>query len=222
MMTAALLAKGVLSARVAVMHPLEPLIVHLKKGLPAMLPFDTCFGFVCDGTRREACAKLYELKGRPATQPSALVVRDVESIEEYADLSTAQRKILHQLLPGSVTVVLRLKDGADLPGGYIQTKYRTASFRVIRSQLIDDVLMRFKKPLLATSANYHGRPVILSRTDMVLQPFDHRLLEQLYRLDAEVYQKPAHSTVIDLTTDEPEIIRPGIVPAERIRLAALR
>jgi len=204
------------------MHPLEPLIVHLKKGLPAMLPFDTCFGFVCDGTRREACALLYELKGRPANQPSALVVKDVEAIEEYADLTPAQWKLLRELLPGSVTVILRLKDGVDLPGGYIQTKYRTASFRVIRSQLIDEMLSRFKKPLLATSANYHGRPVILSRTDMVLQPFDHRLLDKLYRMDAEVYQKPMHSTVIDLTTDDPEIIRQGVVPAERIRLAALR
>lgn len=204
------------------MHPLEPLIVHLKKGLPAMLPFDTCYGFVCDGTRRDACALLYELKGRPANQPSSLVVRDVEMIEDYAEVTPTQRRILKQLMPGGVTAILRLKEGVDLPGGYIQTKYRTASFRVIKSQFMDEVLARFKKPLLATSANYHGRPVILSRTDMVLQPFDHRLLEQLYRIDTEVYQKPAHSTVIDLTTDEPEIVRQGVVPAERIRLTALR
>ena len=187
-----------------------------------MMPFDTCYGFVCDGTRREACALLYELKGRPATQPSALILPDVASIEEYAEVSPAQRRILKDLLPGSVTVIMRLRDGVDLPGGYVQTKYRTASFRVIRSGLMDDILSRFKKPLLATSANYHNRPVVLSRTDMVLQPFDHRLLDQLYRLDSEVYQKPTHSTVIDLTTDEPEIVRAGVVPAERIRLAALR
>lgn len=187
-----------------------------------MLPFDTCYGFVCDGTRREACALLYELKGRAPTQPSALVLPDVATIEEYAEVSPTQRRILKDLLPGSVTVIMRLKEGVDLPGGYVQTKYRTASFRVIRSTLMDDILTRFKKPLLATSANYHDRPVVLSRTDMVLQPFDRRLLDQLYRLDTEVYQKPSHSTVIDLTTDEPEIVRPGIVPAERIRLAALR
>jgi L-threonylcarbamoyladenylate synthase len=204
------------------MHPLEPLIVHLKKGLPAMLPFDTCYGFVCDGTRREACALLYDLKGRPANQPSALVLPDVAMIEEFAEVSPIQRRILKDLLPGGVTVIMRLKDGVDLPGGYVQTKYRTASFRVVRSTLMDEVLSRFKKPLLATSANYHFKPVVLSRTDMVLQPFDHRLLDQLYRMDNEVYQKPTHSTVIDLTTDEPEIVRPGVVPAERIRLAALR
>ncbi len=187
-----------------------------------MVPFDTCYGFICDGTRREACATLYELKGRPANQPSALVLPDIESIENYADITPTQRRILNDLLPGSVTVIMRLKDGVDLPGGYIQTKYKTASFRVVKSQLIDEILQRFKKPLLATSANYHDKPVILSRVDMVLQPFDRRLLDKLYRLDTEVYEKPSHSTVIDLTTDVPEIVRPGIVSAERIRLAALR
>lgn len=217
-----LLAYLKISATVAGMHPLEPLIVHLKKGLPALIPFDTCYGFVCDGIRREACALLYELKGRPPTQPSALVVPDIETIENYAEVSPTQRRILKQLLPGAVTVILRLKDGVDLPGGYVQTKYRTASFRVVKSQLIDEILMRLKKPLLTTSANYEARPVILSHTDLIMQPFDRRLLDKLYRLDTEVYQKPSHSTVIDLTTDVPEIVRPGATPTERIRLAALR
>lgn len=204
------------------MHPLEPLIVHLKKGLPAMVPFDTCYGFICDGTRRESCATLYELKGRPPTQPSALVVPDVETIEEYAELTPAQSKILRRLLPGGVTVVVRLKEGIKLPTGYVVTKYHTASFRVVKSKLVNDILERFKKPLLATSANYHDRPVVLSRIDMILQPFDHQLLDKLYRLDQEVYEKPTHSTVIDLTTDTPEIIRPGVVSAETIRLATIR
>lgn len=204
------------------MHPLEPLIVHLKKGLPALIPFDTCYGFICDATRREACALLYELKGRPPTQPSAIVVPDVDTIENFAEVTPAQRRILNQLLPGAVTVIMRLKEGVDLPGGYIQTKYHTVSFRVVKSQLIDEILLRFKKPILATSANYHLRPVILSHTDLILQPFDRRLLEKLYRMDDEVYQKPSHSTVIDLTTDVPEIVRPGATPSERIRLAALR
>lgn len=191
---------------------LQELIVHLKKGEVALVPFDTCYGLVCDGTNPQACTRLYQLKQRPRFIPSALVLAEVEQIEEYALMSAQQRRILKRLLPGKVTAILRLKPDVDLPSGFIKTKYGTASFRVIKSNTINEIIKALKKPLLATSANVHKEPVILSKTDYIMHPFNLERSEKVYLLMDEIFERPSHSTVIDLTTDKPEIIREGAVP----------
>lgn len=199
---------------------LEKLVVHLKKGEVAMIPFDTCYGLVCDGTNQVACTRLFQLKERSRTKPAALVVPSIEDILPYAILTPEQEGIIRRLLPGKVTVIVRLKEGVDLPRGYVQTQYHTASFRVIKSNLVNALLERFGKPLLATSANMDGRPVILSKTDYIMHPFNKERASKVMALVDEVFERPSHSTVIDLTTDEPEIIRPGAVPDYEIRQSA--
>lgn len=199
---------------------LEALIVHLKKGDVALLPFDTCYGLVCDGTNPSACTRLYQLKQRSRTKPAALIVPTVDEILPYAVLTPHQEGILRRLLPGKVTVIVRLKEGIDLPRGFVLTQYNTASFRVVKSNLINTVLERFGKPLLATSANLDGHPVILSKTDFIMHPFNKERSTRIFPIVEEVYERPAHSTVVDLTTDDPEIVRTGAVPDIEIRQAA--
>lgn len=199
---------------------LEALIVHLKKGEVALLPFDTCYGLVCDGTNAAACTKLFQLKQRSRTKPAALVVPTVDEVISRAILTPAQEGILRRLLPGKVTVIVRLKEEIELPRGYVQTQYDTTGFRVVKSSLINTVLERFGKPLLATSANVDGQPVILSKTDYIMHPFNKERSARIFAVVEEVYERPAHSTVVDLTTDDPEIIRRGAVPDIEIRQAA--
>ncbi len=199
---------------------LEALVVHLKKGEVALLPFDTCYGLVCDGTNPNACTKLYQLKQRSRTKPAALVVPSVDAVLSYAAMSPSQEGVLRRLMPGKVTAIVRLKEGVEFPRGYVQTQYDTASFRVVKSNLINTVLERFGKPLLATSANLDGHPVILSKTDYIMHPFNKERSGRIFALVEEVYERPAHSTVIDLTTDDPEIVRPGAVPDIEIKQAA--
>lgn len=199
---------------------LEALTVHLKKGEVALLPFDTCYGLVADGTNQSACTRLYQLKQRSRIKPSALIVPTVDEVLPYAVLTPEQEGILRRLLPGKVTVIVRLKDGLELPRGFVQTQYNTASFRVVKNNLINTVLERFGKPLIATSANLDGYPVILSKTDYIMHPFNKERASHIFAVVEEVYERPAHSTVVDLTTDDPEIIRRGAVPDIEIRQAA--
>jgi len=198
------------------MIDIEQIVIHLKRKEVAMVPFDTCYGFICDGLDIDACTKLYQLKQRPRSKPSALIVKDITEIKKYADLSAKQESFLKKLLPGKVTVILRLKEGSKLPKNFIRTKYDTASFRVVDSEIIQEILHKFKKPLLATSANLSGHPVILSRVDYVMHPFNQSRASRVMTLLEEVFARPTHSTVIDLTTDQPEIIRPGAVSASEI------
>ncbi len=198
------------------MKEVDAIAAHLKNGEVAVIPFDTCYGFICDATNSDACSKLYQLKQRPRSKPSAIVVPDVETIKQYAIVSDRQEQILKRILPGKVTVIMQAREDIDLPRGFVVTKYKTLSFRVINSNLINDVLAKLKKPLLASSANISGKPVILCRSDFVMHPFNPSRSEKLLTVLNETFERPSHSTVVDLTTDDLEVVRPGAVATQEL------
>jgi len=55
-------------------------IAGLQAGDPVVLPFDTVYGLAADPFRKEPTRRLYELKGRDQTEPSALVARDLDQL----------------------------------------------------------------------------------------------------------------------------------------------
>lgn len=77
------------------------------------LPTDTVYGMVADATKPRAVERLYNITGPHLThQPITVVLDTLDQLGIYADLSTLERSMLGQLLPGRVTVVLRRKPGA--------------------------------------------------------------------------------------------------------------
>src|SRR5919204_5969519 len=82
---------------------MERLIAELYAGRPVLLPTDTVYGLVSRPSEA-AVAALYELKGRSAEQPTALVAASVDQLlETIPELREAQ---LRALLPGPFTLVL--------------------------------------------------------------------------------------------------------------------
>nr|MDP9303789.1 Sua5/YciO/YrdC/YwlC family protein [Actinomycetota bacterium] len=71
------------------------------------MPFDTVYGLAADPHREEPTRRLYELKGRDQTAPSALVARDVDYLLEcLPELQGRAASLARLLLPGPVTLVL--------------------------------------------------------------------------------------------------------------------
>src|SRR6185312_13292212 len=72
----------------------------LRSGEPVVLPFDTVYGLAADPTREEPTQRLYELKGREQTEPSALVARDFDFLLEcIPELRGAAASLARLLLP---------------------------------------------------------------------------------------------------------------------------
>src|SRR3954453_22947220 len=73
----------------------------------AVFPADTVYGLACDPDSREAVARLYGLKRRPAHKPSAVMFFDAGlALEALPDLCPRTRALLERLLPGGVTLLL--------------------------------------------------------------------------------------------------------------------
>ncbi len=79
----------------------------IASGGVAVFPADTVYGLACDPTSREAVARLYALKGRPADQPAAGMFFALErALAALPELGPRSRAALEALLPGAVTLLL--------------------------------------------------------------------------------------------------------------------
>jgi len=73
----------------------------------AIFPADTVYGLACDPLSREAVRRLYELKGRPAAQPAAVMFFSLAAaLEAIPELGARERAALRALLPGPLTLLL--------------------------------------------------------------------------------------------------------------------
>jgi L-threonylcarbamoyladenylate synthase len=79
----------------------------LASGGVALFPTDTVYGLGCDPQLRSAVDRLYELKGRPAERPAAVMFFALsEALSALPELGTRERAAVQALLPGAVTLLL--------------------------------------------------------------------------------------------------------------------
>lgn len=189
---------------------IEQAVAALRAALPVVLPFDTVYGLAADPYREEATRRLYELKGRGAAQPSALVAFDFDYLLECVpELRGRAASLARVLLPGPLTLILpnparryRWLTGPNPEAIGVRVPQFEGPGR--------DVLERFGA-VVATSANHPGGP-------------DPRRLDEVpteiqegagAAIDGgELPGTP--STVVDLTGPEPRVLREGAVPTEEI------
>jgi L-threonylcarbamoyladenylate synthase len=182
----------------------------LRAGKPVVLPFDTVYGLAAEPYGEESTRRLYELKGRPAQQPSALVAADLDHLLECVpELRGRVATQARQLLPGPLTLVLpnparrfRWLTGPNPDAIGVRVPDFTGPGR--------DVLDRMGA-VVATSANRPGEPDP-RRLDEV--PEEIRAGAGAVVDGGELPGTP--STVVDLTGDEPRILREGAVPAGEV------
>jgi L-threonylcarbamoyladenylate synthase len=129
----------------------------LAAGGVAVFPADTVYGLACDPQNAAAVARLYELKGRPADKPAAVLFFGLEvALEALAELPPRTRAAARALLPGALTLLLAnprrrfaLACGPD-PA--------TLGLRVPALPAGLSALAAVTAPLLQSSANLAGGP----------------------------------------------------------------
>jgi L-threonylcarbamoyladenylate synthase len=182
-------------------------IEALRAGLPVVLPFDTVYGLAAEPHDEESTRRLYELKGRPPTQPTALVAAGVDALRALLpELDTSRA---WHLLPGPLTLVV------PNPGHRFRwltgTNPDALGIRVPDLPGTTREIVASVGAVVATSANLPGG----------VDPRRFEDVPETIRAGAaaavdggEVPGTP--STVVDLTGPEPRILREGAVPAAEV------
>jgi len=178
----------------------------IASGGVVVFPADTVYGLACDPENADAVQRLYELKGRPADKPAAVMFFSVAALPA---LGPRTHSLAERLLPGAVTLLIP-SDRYPLAGGA-----GTLGLRV-------PDLPRFaamSRPVLQTSANLAGGPDARRLEDV---PESIRAGADLVIDGGELAGTP--STVIDLREYEAtggwRIVRQGAVPEAVIRSVA--
>ena len=188
------------------MSAFDEAVAAIESGQPVVLPFDTVYGLACDPARLDGVECMYRLKGRPATQPTALVARDVECLLECVpELRGRTETIAKELLPGPYTLVV--PNPARRFEWLTGTNPDAIGVRVpALAGPARDVLARVGA-LAATSANHPGEPDPAELDDV---PENIRSGAGAVVDGGRLAGVP--STVIDLTGPEARVLREGAVP----------
>ena len=193
------------------LHPETPQLRHLeriaeilqKDGVIAY-PTDTLFGLGCLASRKKAVDHILQIKGRDPKKPMSILCADMEMLCRYTrHLDTRTFKILKHLFPGPYTAVLPCS--REVPR-YLQNK-RTVGLRIPDHAFCRAITRMVGEPIITTSCNVSGEEPLT--TSWEIQESLGHLLDLVVDCG-----DPAGlaSTVVDLTGDEPVLLRQGAGP----------
>lgn len=171
-------------------------------------PTETVMGLGVYYDDFEGYQLLNKIKGRPEDKPYTLMLGSTSNIEQYAYLSSRDRKIIDAFMPGAITLLLKSKDSVPT---YVTHNTGVIGIRVPDIKLVQDLINFVNKPLLVPSANKSGKKPALTSLE-VKEIFGNELG---YILDGKS-KGGVPSTIIDLTKEEVRIIREGPISLEDI------
>ncbi len=174
------------------------------------MPTETVYGLAADATRDASVRRVYEIKGRPSTNPLIVHVCSIEMARScVADWPQRAQHLADAFWPGPLTLVLkkgaRISPLATAGGG-------TVAIRMPDHPVALALIEKAGVPLVAPSANRSGE-VSPTTADHVREAFDaHEVLV----LDGGACREGIESTVVSVVHEPARILRPGVIGRERI------
>jgi L-threonylcarbamoyladenylate synthase len=182
----------------------------LKKGGLVAFPTETVYGLGAIATDSTAVRKIFIAKGRPADNPLIVHLADPRQLEEVAiDLPPEAKVLIERFWPGPLSLVLK---SANLVAPDVSAGLSTVAVRMPAHPTALKLIKAAGAPIAAPSANLAGRPSPTS--------YKHVLKDLTGSIDAVIRgancQVGIESTVLDLTGENPVILRPGGITGEQL------
>jgi L-threonylcarbamoyladenylate synthase len=184
----------------------------LRAGGLVAFPTETVYGLGAHALDAAAAARIFDAKQRPADDPLIVHVASWEHVVRIALPSPTAEWLAERFWPGPLTLVLpKLPSVPDV----VTAGLPTVALRVPAHPLADALLVASDLPIAAPSANRFGRP---SPTRAA-----HVLDDLAGRIDAVLDGGPTEvgveSTIVDLSGEQPRLLRPGGLAAEEVEAA---
>lgn len=176
----------------------------LKKGGLIIYPTDTVYGLGCDITNTKALQRIAQIKGVKLEKANfSFICKDLSNLSDYVkQINSSTFKLLKRALPGAYTFVL--PGSKTLPNAFKNKK--TVGIRVPNNAIAIELVKLLGNPIVSTSI--HDEDEVLEYTtdpELIFEKWQSRV--DLV-IDAGYGDNHA-STVIDLTGDEPVVLREG-------------
>ena len=190
----------------------------IANGHLVAFPTETVYGLGADATNQSAVAKIYNAKGRPADHPLIVHIASIDAMGDWAeDISEYAINLARDFWPGPMTLIFKR---SQLAKDFVTGNQNTVGLRVPNQPIALALLKEFEnlggKGIAAPSANRFG--AVSPTTAQAVKDELENHLDQANDviLDGGSCQVGVESTIIDCTSDTPQILRLGAITKEMI------
>lgn len=219
-------------ATVYSLHPQNPqkrrldqIVDALRQGAVMLYPTDTVYAIGCDLNSKEAIVRVRHLKQMSNDKPLTFLCSSLSNISEYALVTDAAYRYMKHLVPGTFTFILPATK--LVPKLVMNPKRKTTGVRVPDHNLCQLLLQSLGNPIISTSAHTLGDAtdeisgLVYEDEDLLPTEACHvnwaqaELFDQLGKfvdIIVDDGSEPQYrvSTIVDLTSSEPEVLRRGL------------
>ncbi len=183
---------------------------YLKNGEVVAIPTETVYGLAADAFNEEAIKKVFKVKGRPQDNPLLVHIHKLEQVHDICkDIPKEAEKVFDAFWPGSVTLIFNKKDCIS---DTVTAGMKTVAVRFPKSEIARAIIKESKTLLVAPSANLSGKPSTTSSKHCY-----NDLNEKIpCILDGGSSSIGLESTIIDMSTKDPVLLREGAISIDEI------
>ena len=187
---------------------IEEICQDLRKGAIMLYPTDTVYAIGCDLNAKSAVQKVRQLKQLSNDKPLTFLCSSLSNIAEYAEVTDQAYRIMKRLIPGPYTFLLPATK--SVPKLVMNPKRKTTGIRVPDHAINQAILRSLGNPIISSSAHLPDENLTASYFPDKATLFDvfDKLVDII--IDDERDLQYDVSTILDLTTDEPEVVRKGL------------
>ncbi|MGL5640761.1 MAG: L-threonylcarbamoyladenylate synthase [Paraclostridium sp.] len=182
----------------------------LSEGKTVIFPTETVYGLGANALDEDAVKKIYEAKGRPSDNPLIVHIYDKSELNSLVtDVDEKAEKLMNKFWPGPLTIIFKKKSIVPqrTSGGL-----DTVAIRMPSNPIAREIIRQSGVPIAAPSANISGRPSP-TKGEHVCEEMNGRVSGIIVGGDCDF---GLESTVIDMTSEKPMILRPGSVTKEQM------
>lgn len=182
----------------------------LRRGEVVAIPTETVYGLAADATNDKAVQKIFTAKGRPADHPLIVHISKDEPLDRWArDIPQEAASLVQVFWPGPLTILLKR---TTFVSPAVVCGMDTIGLRCPAHPIARELLKQFGGGLAAPSANRFAR-ISPTTASHVREELGDRVS---FILDGGPCLVGLESTIVDLTSEAPSILRPGAITAEQI------
>jgi tRNA threonylcarbamoyl adenosine modification protein (Sua5/YciO/YrdC/YwlC family) len=202
-------------AQFLVIHPDHPqprlvrrAVETLRDGGLIVYPTDSCYALGCRIGDNAAMQRLRRIRRMDETHHLTLVCRDLSQIAQFARIDNRQYRLLRATTPGGYTFILVA--GREVPKRLLNPRRKTIGLRVPEHRVVHVLLDQLDEPILSSTLILPGDELPMTDAAEIRVRLQHDVDLVIDGGSCGVEM----TTVIDLTGDEPVVIRTGRGPVE--------
>jgi len=197
-------------AKILSIHPVDPqkriisqVVDVLRKGGVVVYPTDSGYALGCHIGDKTAMQRIRKIRDIDEKHNFTLVCRDLSELAIYAKVSNQAFRLIKGLTPGPYTFILQAN--REVPRRLQNPRRRTIGLRVPANAIAIAILQEIAEPLMSTTLILPGDDMPMTDMDDIAQHIGHAV-------DVIIdggYCGVEPTTIVDLVTDEPEVLRFG-------------